>query len=170
MTSAPYQLSAATLAECLEISRYFKDPLDLKQWGGDGFIFPIQQQQFLSQLQLPDTTSFVFKRQSIVVGFGQICQRFGKHHLARLWISPDVRRQKLSYALILSLMSHAIQQNSTLDFSLFVFRHNNIAIHCYQQLGFQITTQPGAEHPSLYFMQLSGTRAQQLLASNNRTK
>jgi len=164
MTDRYYQLSQASIDDCLELSLIFKDQATVTEWGGEGFVFPIQRQQFLLQLHKPDTHSYVLKRQGTLLGFGQICQRFGKHHLARLLISPDARGQRLSYILVLALISRAIHLYGKLDFSLFVFRHNRLAIHCYQQLGFHITSQPGPEHQGLYFMQLSYQQAVQLLA------
>jgi GNAT superfamily N-acetyltransferase len=164
-TSAACQLFEANIDDCLEISRCFKDLSAITEWGGEGFVFPVQQQQFLLQLHRPDTSSYLLKQQAATIGFGQICQRFGKHHLARLLVLPEARGKNLSYALLLSLICRALQQNSKLDFSLFVFRHNTVALHCYQQLGFKITAQPGPEHPGLYFMQLSCDDARQLLTS-----
>lgn len=161
--SLSYQLVTASIDDCLDLSLCFNDLASITAWGGEGFVFPVQRQQFLLQLHRPDTTSYVFKHHSATVGFGQICQRFGKHHLARLLVLPDARGHRLSYALVLSLICRALQQNPKLDFSLFVFRHNTIAIHCYQQLGFRITAQPGPEHQGLYFMQLSAENAIQLL-------
>jgi len=163
MTQHAYQLFSASIDDCLEISRLFRDHTEMTDWGGEGFRFPIQQQQFLLQLHRPDTSSYVLKQQGKIVGFGQICQRFGKHHLARLIIVPDARGNRLSYVLIVSLICRAIQQNRKLDFSLFVFRHNSQAIHCYQKLGFIISAQPGPEHQGLYFMQLDNEKAALLL-------
>lgn len=165
MTHITYQLSAANIDDCLEISRCFKDLTGITEWGGEGFVFPVKQHQFLLQLHRPDTSSFIFKQHASTVGFGQICQRFGKHHLARLLVLPEARGQGLSYALVLALICQALKQNAKLDFSLFVFRHNRVAVHCYQQLGFTITAQPGPEHPGLYFMQLSGADAAKLLVT-----
>jgi ribosomal protein S18 acetylase RimI-like enzyme len=163
--SLSYQLVTASIDDCLDLSLCFNDLASITAWGGEGFVFPVQRQQFLLQLHRPDTTSYVFKQHSSMVGFGQICQRFGKHHLARLLVLPGSRGNRFSYALVLSLICRALQQNPKLDFSLFVFRHNAVAVHCYQQLGFEITAQPGPEHKGLYFMQLSCKNAIQLLTA-----
>ena len=159
------QLSEASIDDCLDISRCFHDLAEITEWGGEGFVYPIQRHQFLLQLHRPDTSSYVLKQQETMVGFGQICQRFGKHHLARLLILPGARGQQLSYVLVLSLIVRALQQNGKLDFSLFVFRHNTVAVHCYQRLGFKITPQPGPEHKGLYFMQLRYEDAVKLLTN-----
>ena len=82
-------------------------------------------------------------------------------------VLPQSRGSRNSYILILSLICRALQQNRKLDFSLFVFRQNTIAIHCYQQLGFKFTAQPGPEHKGLYFMQLSFEDAIKLLKNNS---
>ena len=158
-----FQLYEASVDDCLEVSQCFGDLKEITEWGGEGFLYPVQHHQFLLQLHRPDTCSYVLKRQNTIVGFGQICQRFGKHHLARLFILPEERNQGLSYILIVSLMCRALQQNKRLDFSLFVFRDNARAIHCYQKLGFKISPQPGPEHPGLYFMHLTAEHATQLL-------
>jgi len=165
MTNITYRLSAASIDDCLEISRCFQELNAITEWGGEGFVFPVQHHQFLHQLHRPDTCSYIFKQQTSTVGFGQICQRFGKHHLARLLVVPTARGQRLSYALVLALICRALKQNAKLDFSLFVFRQNRVAVHCYQQLGFKITVQPGPEHPGLYFMQLSSADAAKLLVT-----
>lgn len=160
-----YQLVSASIDDCLDIGRCFENSVAITEWGGEGFIFPVQHLQFLKQLHRPDTQSYVLKQLLTTVAFGQICQRFGKHHLARLLVLPDSRGNRLSYTLVLALICRALQQNPKLDFSLFVFRHNSVAIHCYEQLGFKITMQPGPEHQGLYFMQLSAEDAGNLLRS-----
>lgn len=157
------QLFPASIDDCLDISTSFRSAAEITDWGGEGFVYPVQHHQFLLQLHRPDTCCFVLKMQHDVLGFGQICQRFGRHHLARLLILPEARGKRLSYPLILSLICRALQQNRKLDFSLFVFRHNHQAIHCYQKLGFKISEQLGPEHPGLYFMQLSAVQAMQIL-------
>jgi GNAT superfamily N-acetyltransferase len=163
MLNLTYQLYQASIDDCLDISQCFDSQKAITDWGGEGFLYPVQHHQFLLQLHLPDTCSYVLKHQDTIVGFGQICQRFGKHHFARLIILPAMRNQGLSYILLVSLMGRALQQNKRLDFSLFVFRDNARAIHCYQQLGFNIGPQPGPEHHGLYFMHLSVKHATQRL-------
>lgn len=163
MKRIEYQLKPATVDDCLAISKSFDSLNAITEWGGEGFLFPVQTQQFLLQLHRPDTESYLLSRQGIAVGFGQICQRFGRHHLARLLILPGARGKGQSYLLIQSLIAKALQQNARLNISLYVFKHNTRALHCYRQLGFVETKQPGPHHPGLYFMQLDLDKAQQLL-------
>lgn len=162
-----YALKTADIDDCLVISRCFESTAELNQWGGDGFVFPVNKLQFLHQLHKPDTESYCLMSESTIVGFGQICDRFAKHHLARLLVMPGHRGQQLSYVLLLCLMARALQQNPKLDFSLFVFKHNHLAAHCYQQLGFRETRQPGTNNPDLIFMQLLNQQARALLTNNS---
>ncbi len=161
-----YELHAADIDDCLLISRCFDSAAALSQWGGDGFVYPVNKLQFLHQLHKADTESYQLSFANRIVGFGQICDRFGKHHFARLLVLPGYRGQQLSYVLLLSLMARALQQNPKLDFSLFVFKHNHLAAHCYLQLGFVEKPQPGTSHPDLRFMQLNNKQAKTLLAAN----
>ncbi len=161
-----YELHKAGIDDCLFISRCFQNSAELSQWGGDGFVFPVNKLQFLHQLHKPDTESYRLVLGCTIVGFGQICDRFAKHHLARLLVMPGHRGQQLSYVLLLCLMARALQQNPKLDFSLFVFKHNLLAAHCYKQLGFKETKQPGTSNPDLIFMQLSNQQAKALVSAN----
>lgn len=166
LVKSNYELCSADIDDCLTISRCFQNAAELSQWGGDGFVFPVNKLQFLHQLHKPDTESYRLMLCDTLVGFGQICDRFGKHHLARLLVMPGHRGKQLSYVLLLCLMARALQQNPRLDFSLFVFKKNQLAAHCYQQLGFIEAKQPGTSNPDLIFMQLANQQAITLLSSN----
>lgn len=166
LVKSNYELGAATIDDCLAISRCFQSTAELSQWGGDGFAFPVNKLQFLHQLHKPDTESYRLTMGTAIVAFGQICDRFGKHHLARLLVLPGHRGKQLSYVLLLCLMARALQQNPRLDFSLFVFKKNQLAAHCYRQLGFIEAKQPGTSNPDLIFMQLSNQQAKTLLSAN----
>lgn len=161
-----YQLQHATIDDCLALSRCFDSAAALSQWGGEGFVYPVNKLQFLHQLHKPDTESYQLSRHGTAIGFGQICDRFGKHHLARLLVLSQHRGNQLSYVLLLSLIARALQQNPRLDFSLFVFKNNDLAAHCYRQLGFTEKPQPGSSHPDLRFMQLANKDAKALLHTN----
>lgn len=166
LVKSNYELGAADIDDCLAISRCFQSSAELSQWGGDGFVYPVNKLQFLHQLHKPDTESYRLMLGNTIVGFGQICDRFGKHHLARLLVLPGYRGKQLSYVLLLCLVARALQQNPKLDFSLFVFKHNQLAAHCYHQLGFKESKQPGTNNPDLIFMQLSNQEAKILLNTN----
>lgn len=160
MPDQHFQLKVASLNDCLALRHYFINLSEVTRWGGEGFSFPLQKHAFLQKLLLPDTQSFVLFRGEQAVGFGQICDRFGRHHLARLLIFPKFRRQGLSQTLLQGLMLQAIAQNKRLDFSLYVFLTNETAINSYLKVGFSPASQPGQVRDDLAFMTLSAEQAQ----------
>lgn len=161
--SGALQLTAANTDDCAGLMQHFNSLQELTDWGGEGFRFPPRRLHFLQQLYKKDSQSFILSQPQGPVAFGQICQRFDRHHLARLLVLPHWRGQGLSQLLLLSLLARAEQQDSKKDFSLFVFKHNLRALRCYQSFGFTPAPQPGTPHPGLLFMQLSQTQAKTLL-------
>lgn len=160
MAEQRFQLKAASLEDCLSLRQNFNNLAEVTLWGGEGYTFPLQKHAFLQKLMLPDTQSYVLFREHTAVGFGQICDRFGRHHLARLLIFPKFRQQGLSQCLIQGLLLKALAQNKRLDFSLYVFLSNQIAIQSYTKIGFQTATQPGVARDDLAFMTLDNAQGQ----------
>lgn len=163
------QLCHATTEQQWSLAEQFNDVAALTQWGGEGFRFPPRRTEFLQQLQLPDTQSYVLldDRQNILA-FGQICDRFNRLHLARLLVLPAYRGQRLSEHLISALLAAGLQLWPTREASLFVFRDNPPALHSYLRLGFTETRQPGPYRSDLFFMTLSNS-ASRLLAAKARS-
>lgn len=169
MPDYDYQLKAATLDDCLALRAHFINLAEVTRWGGEGFQFPLQKHAFLQKLLLPDTQSFVLYRENQPVGFGQLCARFGRHHLARLLIFPRFRGQGLSQALLQGLLTFALAQNKRLEFSLYVFLTNEIAITSYLKAGFSPAEQPGPLRDDLAFMTLSPEQAQKYLQNHTKS-
>ena len=169
MPDQVYQLKSASIDDCLALRAHFMNLPEVTLWGGEGFHYPLQKHAFLQKLMLPDTQSFVLYRGKQQVGFGQICARFGRHHLARLLILPRFRGQGLSQALLQGLLSLAQGQNKRLEFSLFVFLSNEIAMNSYLKVGFTPAEQPGAVRDDLAFMTLSPAQAQTYLQHHTTT-
>lgn len=153
------ELRLATIDEMLALRQHFRSSAQLQLWGGEGFEFPLTSSRFLQQLQKTDLESFVLVHQQHIVAFGQICDRFGKHHLARLLVLPAYRRRGYGTLLLQMLIERAQRINKRLDFSLFVYTSNHNAISLYQKLGFQVTTQPQQHRDDLYFMTLTASQA-----------
>ncbi len=163
MPDQVYQLKSASIDDCLALRAHFTNLAEVTRWGGEGFQYPLQKHAFLQKLLLPDTQSFVLYRGKEQVGFGQLCARFGRHHLARLLIFPKFRRQGLSQALLQGLIKVATVQNQRLEFSLYVFLSNTIAIASYLKVGFTPAEQPAAVRDDLAFMTLNPTDAKTYL-------
>lgn len=154
------QLVLASVAEMLQLQSWFTSAEQQQSWGGDNFDYPCTELYFLQQLCRPGTQSYslVDSDTGTLLGFGQLCDRFGCHHLARLVIHPNHRRKGLAKALIGELIIQALGQQRR-NISLYVHRHNNVALQCYTGLGFKRSTPPEAENPRLYFMTLAADMA-----------
>lgn len=154
------QLVLASVAEMCQLRSWFGNADEQHSWGGDNFAYPCDELRFLQQLCRPGTQSYALissaqtDTDTELLGFGQLCDRFGCHHLARLVIRPDRRGQGLAKVLIYELIIQALGQQQR-NISLYVHRHNSIAVHCYQQLGFVVSPPPEAENSRLYFMTLT---------------
>lgn len=149
----------------LALRQHFSSISDVQLWGGEGFKAPLTRAHFMQQLQLPDTQSFVFQVAESKVAFGQLCDRFSKHHLARLLVFPLARGRGYGRQLIFALIRQGLAENPRLDFSLFVYKSNRIAIGLYQSMGFVETTQPQPHRDDLMFMVLPAAIAKQRLAT-----
>ncbi|WP_337840406.1 GNAT family N-acetyltransferase [Rheinheimera sp.] len=160
---ASVQLRPALPEQVVNLGNWLPDQQAMDLWGGPGFSYPLRPLAFLQQVYLPETQSYWLMQQQQAVAFGQLCDRFDRHHLARLLVAPSKRSQGLGKKLILALLQLGLNEQKEKDFSLFVHRHNQRALNCYQSLGFQFTTQPDIENPSLYFMTMGQTEARQLV-------
>lgn len=159
------ELRPASIDDMLALRQHFRSITEVQRWGGEGFQLPLTNTRFMAQLQTADTDSFVLLQHRETIGFGQLCDRFGKHHLARLLVLPDVRGQGYGKHLIMALLRHGQKINPRLDFSLFVYKTNQVALSLYQQLGFVESDQPQPHRDDLYFMILSSDNAKALSAS-----
>jgi ribosomal protein S18 acetylase RimI-like enzyme len=162
------QLVLTSVAQMLQVQHWFHSAEQQQSWGGDNFDYPCTELRFLKLLCRPGTQSFglVSEDNQQLLGFGQICDRFGCHHLARLAVHPQRRGQGLGKTLVFELIIHALAQQRR-DISLYVHRHNSVAVACYKKLGFVSNTTPEQENSRLYFFKLpvddAITRAQQYL-------
>ena len=159
------KLALASYAEMQQLRSWFQTADEHHSWGGDNFTYPCSELSFFAMLCRPGTQSFsLLNEQNQLLGFGQICDRFGCHHLARLVINPTERGKGLAKVLINELIISAMQQDKR-SISLYVHRHNTVAITCYQRLGFSVSEPPEAENSRLFFMTLSAEHA--IASANN---
>lgn len=154
LTLAELSLRHADEKQLWHLQSQFRSAAEVRQWGGEGFSYPLQRQLFLQQLQLPDTEAFVLMHANNLLAFGQICDRFDKIHLARLLVLPPFRRQGLVRSLIAGLLQQGLKQWPTRSASLYVYKNNNVAINSYQRMDFQPGPQPAAHRADLHFMTL----------------
>ncbi len=160
-------LRPASVDDMLALRQHFSSLTEVQLWGGEGFTAPLTRSRFMQQLQLKDTESFVLSDHDVDVAYGQLCDRFAKHHLARLLVFPAMRNRGYGKSLVFRLLQQGLQQNARLDFSLFVYKSNTVAVKLYQGLGFVETAQPQPHRDDLMFMQLTADKAKRLLHSIN---
>lgn len=147
-------MQLANAKQLWHLQSLFRSAAEVRQWGGEGFSYPLQRQQFLQQLQLPDTEAFVLMNADSLLAFGQICDRFDKIHLARLLVLPAFRRKGLARSLVAGLLQQGLKQWPTRTASLYVYKNNSMAINSYQRMGFEPGPQPAAHRTDLHFMTL----------------
>lgn len=154
LTQSSLLFRPADTEQLCHLQSLFRSAAELRQWGGEGFSYPLQRRQFLQQLQLPDTEAFVLMQAGELVAFGQICDRFNKIHLARLLVLPSFRHQGLARPLVQGLLVQGLKRWPDRSASLYVYKTNKVAIQSYQRFGFQVGPQPAAHRDDLHFMTL----------------
>ena len=95
-----------------------------------------------------------------LAAFGQSYERTGRGHLARLVVNPLLRRRGAGSRLIKMIIASLHEQYAYDEYSLFVYRDNIPAYHCYLALGFCVTDYPedAAMADKCYFLTKTTTR------------
>lgn len=152
----PTLLVVSDRTELTTLQTWFESAESAKSWAGDDFYFPCSDSLFLQQLcrKTAQNYSLIQQDSAELLGFGQICDRFGCHHLARIIIAPSARGRGLAKILLSQLISQALETEFR-PISLYVHKHNVIALKCYQQMGFVIAAPREPENPRLHFMTLT---------------
>ena len=156
-----WTLSPLLDAEIDEVMTWFPDAESVNIWGGPIFRFPFTGDTFREDCHLDSMQSWVLRDvNGQLAAFGQVYERYGRGHLARLVSNPDLRRQGAGRKLIEMILA-VLEEDQTYDeFSLFVFRDNMPAYRCYLSLGFVVQDYPeDAPMPEkCYFLTRKTTR------------
>lgn len=125
------------------VMRWFPTQDDVTIWGGPSFRYPFTRDTFFEDILWGRIASFcLWDPGGDLVAFGQLYDRDGRIHLARLVVAPDERGKGTGKRLI-ELLVHAGRDLFSRDeISLFVFRDNRPAFECYRSLGFRIQDYP----------------------------
>ena len=136
-------LSLASDADIPELMTWFHDARSTQEWGGWVFRFPFNDQTFREDVQLSELDSFIARSESgELIAFGQVRNKYGRGHLARLAVAPEHRGRGLGRELVDSLCQRAAELFNCSENSLFVSKTNVPAIRCYSKLGFQEAPYP----------------------------
>jgi ribosomal protein S18 acetylase RimI-like enzyme len=143
----------ASEADIPELMTWFRDARSTQEWGGWTFRYPFDAKTFCEDVQLSALNSFVARGESgELIAFGQVRDKFGRGHLARLAVAPEHRGRGLGRQLVKRLCEKAIEIFGCYGNSLFVSKTNVAALNCYAGLGFREAPYPkddGTEHKTL---------------------
>lgn len=142
-----WTLATPTDTDYDEVMTWFPDAASVDRWGGPNFRFPFTRQSFLEDCRVDIMASYALHdTDGQLAAFGQSYERTGRGHLARLVVNPRCRRRGAGTRLIEMIIASLHEQHAYDEYSLFVYRDNVPAYHCYLALGFCVTDYPeGAE-------------------------
>jgi len=138
-----WDLEATSDSDIIELMGWFPDRHSVDIWGGPGFRFPFTRESFVEDCRMDIMRSFTLRNaEGRIAAFGQLYDRHGRGHLARLISNPGMRRQGAGKRLIAMLMQVAREQFDFHEYSLFVYRSNEPAYRCYLDMGFRVQEYP----------------------------
>ena len=138
-----WALHRAAEADIDDLMSWFPTPDDIIIWGGPEFRFPFTRETFLEDTRFSRMASFSLRDPGGgFVAFGQLYDRDGRIHLARLVVKPAMRGKGIGKRLMNMLMEVGLSLYSADEYSLFVFRENPPAYECYRSMGFIVGDYP----------------------------
>lgn len=142
-TERGWVLQAPTVADFDELMTWFPDAHSVDIWGGPRMRFPFTRSGLLEDCQLDKAVAYCLRDpEGRMAAFGQVYERLGRAHLARLVSNPSMRRQGVGRRLITMLIDTSAQTGGYTEASLFVYRDNAPAYQCYLALGFTVQAYP----------------------------
>ena len=169
MTRWPMQDGGWTLAPAVdadfdEVMTWFPDAESVDLWGGPRFRYPFTAATFREDCRVDLMVSYVLRTaDGRLAAFGQSYVREGRGHLARLVSHPSLRGQGTGKQLIRMIIAALDDEHGYDEYSLFVYRHNLAAYHCYRSLGFRVVDYPddAPMADKCYFLVKTATRREQ---------
>jgi len=130
-------------ADIDELMSWFPNAHSVDIWGGPRFRYPFTHDSFRDDGGFEEMSSFCLRNPAgAMAAFGQVYDRHGRCHLARLITHPEMRRQGVGKRLIAMLIKAARQLYDYPECSLFVYRDNLPAYRCYLAMGFKVQDYP----------------------------
>lgn len=136
-------LRRSTVDDIEPLMSWFPGQKEIEIWGGPEFRFPFTRASFLQDMQWSRLDAFSLQGPGEeFAAFGQLYERQGRTHLARLVVRPELRGLGVGKRLIGLLIIEARERYGSTEFSLFVFRGNKPAYECYKSMGFELSEYP----------------------------
>ena len=115
----------------------------VRLWSGPAFRYPYSDVSFREDCRLDSFANFALKNgDGVMLGFGQIGERYDRSHFARLIVSPEARGVGMGKELLGALLRQAALRSDCKACGLFVYRHNHAAVNCYKSMNFVIDEYP----------------------------
>ena len=138
-----WTLQEATSADIDVLMTWFPQKEDVLIWGGPTFRYPFTPETFFEDIHWGRMASFALRDPAAeFAAFGQISERLGRIHLARLVVHPAQRARGIGKRLLRMLMIASQPLFDCKEWSLFVLRDNEAALNCYQAMGFTVGEYP----------------------------
>lgn len=139
-------LRRATDTDVTELMSWFDNSRSCKQWGGPSFEFPFTRETFVRDLHWPDMDSFgLVDELGQLTGFGQFYEKYSRVHLARIVVSKNSRGAGNGAKLVQGLAEAGMERLSHKEASLYVYKDNEVAIACYEKVGFVKSGDPAGD-------------------------
>lgn len=155
MPESEWVLGAATDADIDTVMTWFPDAESVRIWGGPNFRYPFTPTTFRNDCRLDLMDNYCLRGpHGELAAFGQSYERDGRGHLARLVSNPECRRSGAGKRLISMIIAALEARRDYDEYSLFVYRDNIPAYHCYLALGFVVRDYPddAALRDECYFL------------------
>lgn len=141
-------LRNAMLQDLAIVSSWVASAHECELWAGPRVRFPLDMRVLPAQIDFRESHTFCLMDQDRIVAFGQLIPKsFGRGHLARLIVAPEVRGQGYGESLVRALLERARDRAMT-RVSLNVNSANARALALYEKLGFRDTGCPFDEPSS----------------------
>ena len=137
-----WEFERAALTDIDELMAWFPDSHSVDIWGGPSFRYPFDRESFHIDCRWQDFASYCLRNDEILAAFGQIGERYGRAHLARLVVNPALRGRGIGRLLLETLFDEALSMQRYEEIALFVYRDNEPAYACYLAMGFKVQSYP----------------------------
>jgi ribosomal protein S18 acetylase RimI-like enzyme len=138
-----FSLTNAQSADIDALMSWFPDQASVANWGGPEFRHPFDRETFREDCRWQKMASFVLTDANVrQLGFGQLYERSGRTHLARISVNPERRNRGVGRILVSKLMEEGERLFGLPESSLFVRTDNLVARRLYTSLGFAIAEFP----------------------------
>lgn len=138
-----WSLDTACETDIDKLMTWFPDAHSVDIWGGPKFRFPFTRETFYADCRRREFSSFSLRSpDDELAAFGQLGERHGRSHLARLIANPRMRGQGVGRKLLEMLIAAACTEQKHTEIALFVYRDNEPAYQCYLAVGFEVQEYP----------------------------